>query len=59
MCEYIDDAWHKATIKDGDQYFLKGLKYTVIYDSDKYQVRSRAVPCNPGPSCAVLCREVK
>ena len=34
---YINDAWHMATIKDGERFFLKGLEYTIIYDSDKYQ----------------------
>ena len=35
---FIDDAWHPATIKDGDlPYFLPGYDYTIVYDEDKYQ----------------------
>ena len=35
---HINDAWHKATIKDGPiPQFLPGYEYTVVYDSDKYQ----------------------
>ena len=35
---FIDNAWHPATIKDGQtSNFLKGYKYTIVYNEDKYQ----------------------
>ena len=35
---FIDNAWHAATIKDGQiSYFLPGYEYTIIYNKDKYQ----------------------
>ena len=35
---FIDNAWHPATIKDGQtSNFLKGYEYTIVYDEDKYQ----------------------
>ena len=35
---FIDNAWHPATIKDGEtSLFLKGYKYTIVYNEDKYQ----------------------
>ena len=35
---FIDNAWHPATIKDGQTFnFLKGYKYTIVYHKDKYQ----------------------
>ena len=35
---FIDNAWHPATIKDGQTFnFLKGYKYTIVYHKYKYQ----------------------
>ena len=35
---FIDDAWHPATIKDGQSnLYLKGFTYTIVYDKDGYQ----------------------
>ena len=34
---FIDDAWHRATVKDGNYLFLKDEKYTVVYNEDGYQ----------------------
>jgi hypothetical protein len=34
---FIDDAWHPATIKDGQSnLYLKGFTYTIVYDKDGY-----------------------
>ena len=35
---FIDDAWHPATIKDGQSnLYLKGFTYTIVYDKEGYQ----------------------
>ena len=37
VVRFIDNAWHRATIKDGNYLFLKGEEYTVVYNEVGYQ----------------------